>query len=168
MIADARESIGKIEGHDLDDQQMTCIIKDAHNHNVVAGAGTGKTTTIIGKVKYLLAKGKFKSNEILVLSYTHAAASEMKQRLLSNTSTNINVVTFHRFGYYVLTEVEGKKPLIFSGSPRVILKEKLNGLLNDKTYVQKIVKFIGNGGGRDKSDLDGEFTGVEEYLRYTQ
>lgn len=91
LITEGRNVIGKIEDHALDDQQMICILKDAHSHNVVAGAGTGKTTTIIGKVKYLINTGKYKSNEILVLSYTHAAAAEMKTRLKRNTSFDITV-----------------------------------------------------------------------------
>lgn len=50
----AREVIGIVEGRRLDDQQMKCIVKPMPNHLVIAGAGTGKTTTIVGKVKYLL------------------------------------------------------------------------------------------------------------------
>ena len=46
--------IGNVEGRKLDKQQMTCIVKDAHNHLVIAGAGTGKTTTVVGKIKFLL------------------------------------------------------------------------------------------------------------------
>ncbi len=48
-VAEAYRLIGNIEGRPLDQQQMGCIVKDAPNHLVVAGAGTGKTTTILGK-----------------------------------------------------------------------------------------------------------------------
>ena len=44
----AYELIGNVEGRRLDQQQMICIVKEAHNHLVIAGAGTGKTTTIVG------------------------------------------------------------------------------------------------------------------------
>ena len=50
--------IGDVEGRKLDQQQMTCIVKEAHNHLVIAGAGTGKTTTVVGKIKYLLKTAK--------------------------------------------------------------------------------------------------------------
>ena len=61
--------IGDVEGQRLDRQQMACIVKDTENHLVVAGAGTGKTTTILGKVKYLLKTADIKSEEFLIVSF---------------------------------------------------------------------------------------------------
>lgn len=166
QINQAREVIGKIEGHELDDQQMMCILKDSHNHNVVAGAGTGKTTTIIGKVKYLINTGRFKANEILVLSYTHAAATEMSKRLKENTSFDIGVMTFHRFGYYILTSVEKKKPVIFSKSPRDLLKKELLELIKNNDYSKKLLRYLGSGAGTNRSDIDPEFESPGEYQEF--
>ena len=45
---------------------------------VLAGAGSGKTTTIIGKIKYLILKYNVLPEEILVLSFTIGADKEMK------------------------------------------------------------------------------------------
>ena len=53
-VNDAYNLIGNVEGRRLDKQQMMCIVKKSHNHLVIAGAGTGKTTTVVGKIKYLL------------------------------------------------------------------------------------------------------------------
>lgn len=58
-----------VEGKSLDSQQLRCITKEARNHLVLAGAGTGKTTTIVGYVKYLLKKEICKPEDILVLSF---------------------------------------------------------------------------------------------------
>ena len=168
QIQAARAVIGKIEGHDLDDQQIMCILKDAHNHNVVAGAGTGKTTTIIGKVKYLIETKKCEPNELLVLSYTHAAASEMQKRLKENTSCDIGVMTFHRFGYYILTTVEKKKPVIFSKSPRDIYERELKALLKNGSYAKKLLRYIGDGVGEYKSDLDPAFETMDRYLAFVR
>ena len=41
-----------VEGRTLDRQQLLCIAKEAHSHLVLAGAGTVKTTTIVGYIKY--------------------------------------------------------------------------------------------------------------------
>lgn len=49
-----KDLFDNVEGRALDDQQRNCIIKDEINNLVIAGAGSGKTTTIVGKVKYLL------------------------------------------------------------------------------------------------------------------
>ena len=73
-IDKAYELIGEVEGRKLDRQQMACIVKEAHNHLVIAGAGTGKTTTVVGKIKYLLKSGKCRPEDILVLSFTNDSA----------------------------------------------------------------------------------------------
>lgn len=73
--------IGDVEGKTLDKQQLVAISKRVHNHLVVAGAGTGKTTTIVGLIKYLIKADLYKADEILVLSFTNASASEMKERI---------------------------------------------------------------------------------------
>jgi superfamily I DNA/RNA helicase len=100
-----------VEGRVLDPQQIECIKKECHNHLVIAGAGTGKTTTIIGKIKYLLSNHFCRPSEILVLSFTNASASEMKERILRETrkyilndenSETVHVSTFHSFGLSIL------------------------------------------------------------------
>ena len=61
---------GKIENNYLDSNQIDSIINNSDNQLVVASAGSGKTTTIIGKVKYLIETNKALTNEILILSFT--------------------------------------------------------------------------------------------------
>lgn len=104
--------IGKIEGHMPDRQQADAILDDAHNLLVLAGAGTGKTTTIIGKVRYLLKSKICSPSEILVLSFTNASASEMQRRLAEETGEKIAACTFHKLGLALLTEAEGQTPKI--------------------------------------------------------
>jgi DNA helicase-4 len=59
-----------IEGRTLDLQQRTAIISDEDNNLVIAGAGSGKTTTIVGKVKYIIDRYKAKPEENLIISFT--------------------------------------------------------------------------------------------------
>ena len=63
----ARTIIGPIEKHDLSDEQISAIAGAGHNTLVLAGAGTGKTTVIAGYVAWLLATGKARPDDILVL-----------------------------------------------------------------------------------------------------
>jgi DNA helicase-4 len=51
-------------------QQRTAIITDEDNNLIIAGAGSGKTTTIVGKVKYIIDRYKAKPEEILLISFT--------------------------------------------------------------------------------------------------
>lgn len=166
VIENTRSVVGDIEGHRLDDQQIMCIAKNAHNHNVIAGAGTGKTTTIIGKVKYLVSTRKYLPEEILVLSYTRAAATEMKQRLRQNVSADIYVSTFHHFGYYVVSTVEKHRPTVVSKNLNQILYTELKNLLHDSFYQHKLIRFLGYGTGQGKTDLDSSFSGIEDYIDY--
>lgn len=103
-IQKAYSIIGDVEGQKLDQQQMHCIITKSHNHLVIAGAGTGKTTTIIGKIKYLLKTGECAPMDILVLSFTNASPMFTAYKIstfrigsapfrLSNYST-----LYHNFG----------------------------------------------------------------------
>ena len=49
---------------------------------VLAGPGSGKTTVIIYRVKYLIEQYNVPPQKILVVTYTKAAATEMKQRFM--------------------------------------------------------------------------------------
>ena len=99
----AYDLIGDVEGRKLDQQQMTSIVKEAHNHLVIAGAGTGKTTTVVGKIKYLLKTGKCLPQDILVLSFTNASASEMNERISAETGHSIAASTFHKLGLNIIS-----------------------------------------------------------------
>lgn len=67
---------------------------------IIAGAGTGKTTVITERVKYLIAKGKADSSEILALTFTEKASSEMETRIdqvMPYGYIQMWVMTFHSF-----------------------------------------------------------------------
>jgi len=56
-------------------------VTDQDTTLVVAGAGTGKTSTIVGKVDYLLRHDLAQPNEILVVAFNRKAAKELRQRM---------------------------------------------------------------------------------------
>ena len=60
--------LNNIDGKSLDMQQKMAVLSDENNNLVIAGAGSGKTLTISGKVKYLIESKKAKSEEILLIS----------------------------------------------------------------------------------------------------
>ncbi len=74
---------------------------------IVAGAGTGKTTVVTKRIAWLITSGKAKTDEILALTFTEKAASEMEERvdrMLPYGYVNLWVSTFHAFCDRILRE----------------------------------------------------------------
>jgi DNA helicase IV len=87
-----------IEGKKLDEQQRTALITDEYSNLIIAGAGSGKTLTIIGKVQYLLEQKNVKPENILLLSFTRKTVDELNERL-KNIGLGARATTFHKLGY---------------------------------------------------------------------
>ena len=170
-VADAKVQyasalIGDVEGRWLDKQQMTCIVKDAHNHLVIAGAGTGKTTTVVGKIKYLLKSGKYKPEDILVLSFTNASATEMSQRINRETDCNIDASTFHKLGLNIITRVNGVVPKITKLRLQKFVKEQLALNMRSDAYLHLLSSYLLYNRVVAKSEF--EFKTQAEYEEYLQ
>src|SRR5690606_40711951 len=54
-------------------------LTDEHSNLIIAGAGSGKTLTILGKVEYLIKHKNVQPNEILLLSFTQKTVSELNR-----------------------------------------------------------------------------------------
>ena len=156
--------IGGVEGRRLNLQQITCIVKDAHNHLVIAGAGTGKTTTVIGKIKYLLRTGKCLPKDILVLSFTNASASEMSERISVETGRNIAASTFHKLGLNIISQVNGVMPKISQINLRKFVKEQLELNMQSDAYLSLLSSYLLFNRVVAKSEF--EFKSQKEYDEY--
>lgn len=163
-IQNAYELIGNVEGQKLDRQQMMCIVKESHNHLVIAGAGTGKTTTIVGKIKFLLKSGIFKPEDILVLSFTNASATEMSQRINSETGCIIDASTFHKLGLNIITKVDGIVPKITQLNMRKFIKEQLLKNMESVAYLRLLSFYLLYNRVIARSEF--EFNTEEEYKEY--
>jgi len=72
---------------------------------VLAGPGSGKTLVITERTKHLIEKLHIPENQILVITFTKAAANEMKERFLADSQTNhthVNFGTFHATFFTIL------------------------------------------------------------------
>lgn len=99
-----------IEDRSLDIQQRKAIITDEDNNLIIAGAGSGKTSTIVGKVSYLKHKFNMDAKDILLISFTRSSAFDLSKRI---AHTSIQAHTFHKFATDVIRQVEGRLPSIF-------------------------------------------------------
>lgn len=156
--------VGNVEGRKLDQQQMVCIVKEAHNHLVIAGAGTGKTTTVVGKIKYLLKTEKCLPQDILVLSFTNASASEMDERIFAETGYRIEATTFHKLGLNIISKVNGTIPKITQVNLRKFIKDQIAMNMQSETYLNLLNSYLLYNRIVAKSEF--EFDSQEEYDEY--
>lgn len=96
-----------INGRSLDNEQRKSILTDENSVLVVAGAGSGKTLTICGKVEYLLKEEKVSPDDILLLSYSKKSADDLQTKI-SKVSNKLTVGTFHKIGLDILKETQHK------------------------------------------------------------
>ena len=103
--------LSDIDGKSLDAQQRTVVLTEEARTLVLAGAGSGKTLTILGKVKYLCRERGVAPEDILLISYTRASADEMSQKL-HHLGLQTKASTFHKLGLGILTNARKSVPRV--------------------------------------------------------
>lgn len=132
----------------LDENQRRIILTDEKYTMVIAGAGSGKTTTISAKVNYLIEKQKIKDEEILIISFTNKAIEELNTRINKEFKHNVKVTTFHKFGYQIIKnntnnykKINSCDNLLKNAISKVKEKQENKGN-NIVKYIKKIIKTI--------------------------
>ncbi len=129
-----------VEKRKLDDQQRTAIVTDEDNNLIIAGAGSGKTTTIVGKVTYLIDRYKVSPEEILLISFTSKSASTLATRI---NIPGVEAKTFHKFGKDVIATVEQKQPSIFDEKQyKRLITGFFTELLRNPAYLHKVTTYF--------------------------
>ena len=163
----------EIEKNPLTDKQrMACVTNDDHNL-VIAGAGTGKTATLVSKAGYLVESGIAKPENILVLAFGNKAAAEMNDRIKDRIpfiSQSLKASTFHALGNEVIAKHYGFKrsvtpfteqPSLFSQFIDDALNERAE---NDSQFKFNLVHYFSSLSTPGKSALD--FKSIEEYNEF--
>ena len=96
------ELLNNVNGYPLDINQRKAVITDEDAILLIAGAGSGKTLTIVGKIRYLIEVLGIKKDDILCISFTNASVESLKNALLKNYNYNIDVCTFHKLSFDIL------------------------------------------------------------------
>ncbi len=94
----------KICGYYLDREQEAIVLDQSKHLLVVAGAGSGKTLTILGKINYLVKYSGIDKDDILCISFTKAAATSLKEKIKKEFNLDMPVYTFHKLSLEILKD----------------------------------------------------------------
>lgn len=108
----------------LDKYQRKIIKNKSKNLLIIAGAGSGKTLTIVYKIKNLIEKG-IDPQKILCITFTKTAAKSLQQKLLKE-NISLEVKTFHSLGYQIITQTEKVKLVKDDMLDTIIIKHLYN------------------------------------------
>ncbi|AFI05413.1 ATP-dependent helicase [Helicobacter cetorum] len=121
-----------LETLNLNPEQNKAATATMGHNLIIASAGTGKTSTIVGRILHLLDNG-IKPEEILLLTFTNKASNEMVERVAkySKLSSKIEAGTFHAVAYRYLKE---HYPNLSLKQPRE-LRKLLESIVDTKNFI---------------------------------
>lgn len=150
-LDDRKQYFNKVSGVPLDNQQRRSIIIDEDNSLVVAGAGSGKTTTIVGKVKYLVEKCNVRPERILLMSFTNKAVSNLEEKV---NVQGVVAKTFNSFGLEVLTDSKHKQSIFEPEQFPLLVTTLFDEQLKENKYLEKVSNFFISGYKVEKDMFD--------------
>lgn len=137
-LKDNSDLFDDLDGKSLDSQQREAIVVDEDAVKVIAGAGSGKTFTIQGKVKYLTEKRDVDPSEILAISFSNASVDDLKERI----EEPIDIKTFHKVGKDILTQYNQYSRPDTSALKRIIKRYLTKKALKNEDISKKLIEFF--------------------------
>lgn len=122
----------------MDHQQRRAIVSEEDNCLVVSSAGSGKTSSIVGKVKYLTEIKGIQPEKILLISYTNKAAAELTERIATN---GLRGYTFHKLAIDIIGKTTGAKPSIYNNTDALFI-DIYHTLLKDNFFKQSVINYF--------------------------
>ena len=119
----------------LDKQQRRSIVSEEDNCLVVS---SGKTSSIVGKVKYLTEIKGIAPERILLISYTNKAAAELTERMATN---GLKGYTFHKLAIDIIGKTTGTKPSICDNTDSLFVNI-YHKLLDKSSFKKSIVEYF--------------------------
>lgn len=129
----------KVSNYYLDNEQQQIVLDKSKYLLVVAGAGSGKTLTILGKIKYLLEY--IKKEEILCISFTRESSNSLKEKIKKEFNIDIEVYTFHKLALQILKN-ENYKITDTNTLKNIIHKYIFIDVLKNKKHMQIMLKYF--------------------------
>lgn len=165
MINENNDLLSNVNGYSLDEEQRKCVVEEEDNILVIAGAGSGKTLTIIGKIRYLIEYKCIEEKEILCVSFTNESTHSLKKLLLKNFGYEVNVLTFHKLALKIIKTIQ--EDLIISDSTTLeyIINEFYDFIIFDYPKVLKIVVCYFN---KNNCDYYNEYIKLKETKQFVK
>ena len=117
--------------------QIVSILTDEVSTLTIAGAGSGKTYTVCGKVKYLIECLNVSKEDILVLSYSKETADDLNNKIYDGVRVN----TFHALGLDILKKSSGHNYLVEEQFRAIIEKFFREESSNNEIFSMNLLKF---------------------------
>ncbi len=118
----------------LDDNQLNVIYNNSKHLLVVAGAGSGKTFTIVSKILYLVNEKNVSPSEILCISFTNESVNSLKDKIKDD---GIDIMTFHKLGMKILKDNSIDFQICDSDYLEYIVHEFFWGLVFENEFLMK-------------------------------
>ena len=109
QLSSCAEYFDTVLTYPLDQQQREAVVSLEDNVLVISSAGSGKTMTTVGKVRYLIDKQHIPAEKILLITFTRKAAQSLSERL---GEKKLKCRTFHKLALDIIGEATGEKPSI--------------------------------------------------------
>ena len=130
-----------IDGYSLDLQQRIVALNEDRSLLVVSGAGSGKTLTIIAKIKYLIEVKGIKPSEILCISFTNEATKSLKNKLCKY---DVDIYTFHKLSLHILNKSNFTYKICSADFLEYVVDEFFCGIILENDYLIKCVLYYLN------------------------
>ncbi|MFW6035458.1 MAG: UvrD-helicase domain-containing protein [Halothermotrichaceae bacterium] len=127
----------------LNRKQCEAVVKNKRFNQVIAAAGTGKTTVLLYRIKYLIQEG-INPDRIIAITYSKKAANEMSVRLENQFNlTDVEVRTVHSFANKIIRNKFSKRLYITaSNEAKTIISRELNKLIRtDNVFLDYFIKY---------------------------
>ena len=113
MLSQYADFFKTVESSPLNDAQARAVVNGERSLLVLAGAGSGKTSVLVARAGWLLARGEAAADQILLLAFGRRAAQEMDDRIRERLHTDeIGAKTFHALALHIIQQGSKKVPAI--------------------------------------------------------
>lgn len=113
MLTEYADFFQQVESSPLNPAQARAVVNGEHALLVLAGAGSGKTSVLVARAGWLLARGEAAAEQILLLAFGRKAAQEMDERIRERLHTEeITARTFHALALHIIQQGSKKVPTI--------------------------------------------------------